>query len=103
MPAEDLFREALAKDKDIVFTGHSLGGAVATLATLRLLSSLPPHLQRRVHCVGFAVPPVGNHALASLCRACGWTRCVAHYLLPEDPIPHVLQYTPFQVRAIACA
>jgi len=42
----------------IIFCGHSLGGAVASICTILLLSSLPPHLRKpeTVSCVSFGSP-----------------------------------------------
>lgn len=51
--------------------GHSLGGAVATLCTVRLLDALPADLHPTVSCIGFAVPPVGNAQLVALSVAYG--------------------------------
>ena len=105
VPGEMLLARANESKKDLVLTGHSLGGAVATLVTLRLLAQAPSWLsvsehsvQNRIHCVGFATPPVGNDALAALLAATGWSDRITNYLLPEDPIPHLLQHTPFRSK-----
>jgi pimeloyl-ACP methyl ester carboxylesterase len=50
--------------KRIVFTGHSLGAAVAAVFALHVLVSIPGEIRKRVHCVGFAQPLVGDHRLA---------------------------------------
>lgn len=63
-------------------TGHSLGGAVATLCTIRLLQHLPRSQQDNVTCIGFATPPVGNAALAELVRKAGWDRRIQNIMLP---------------------
>lgn len=62
--------------------GHSLGGAVAMLCTIRLLQHLPRSQQDNVKCIGFATPPVGNGALAELVRQAGWDRCIQNIMLP---------------------
>ena len=73
-----------AKGKRLVFTGHSLGGGIACLAAIRLLSMLPPPLHGSVSAIGFATPPLGNQALAEAVRARGWDSQILSYTLPED-------------------
>ena len=63
-------------------TGHSLGGAVATLALLRLLEQLPPGARPAAKCVNFACPAIGNAALAELVRQRGWEACFSNFLVP---------------------
>ena len=64
------------------FAGHSLGGAVATLCAIRLLSQLPARLHHMVAAVGFATPPVGNSALAEEVAAASWADRIVNYTLP---------------------
>ena len=63
-------------------TGHSLGGAVATLAMLRLLAQLPPGVAPAAKCVNFACPAIGNAALAERVQARGWEACFTTFLVP---------------------
>lgn len=64
--------------------GHSLGGAVATLCTLRVLQQAsdagepPPP----VKCVTFGSPAIGNPALAAAVTKRGWTDCFQNVTLP---------------------
>jgi alpha-beta hydrolase superfamily lysophospholipase len=76
--------------KRIVFTGHSLGGALATLVTLRVLIDDLETFRDRVKCVTFGAPMVGNSALASLVRQCGWTTKFQHLICKSDVIPRLL-------------
>jgi len=69
---------------------HSLGGAVAQLCTIKLLQRLPPSQHHTVACFGFATPALGNHALVSMVEEKGWDGRIRNYLVPEDPIPHLL-------------
>lgn len=63
---------------------------MATLCAVRLLDALPPALHPTLTCVGFAVPPVGNAALAAAAQAQGWQHRITNYLLPEDWVPGLL-------------
>lgn len=63
---------------------------MATLCAVRLLDALPPALHPTLSCVGFAVPPVGNAALAAAAQEQGWQRRITNYLLPEDWVPGLL-------------
>jgi hypothetical protein len=62
--------------------GHSLGGAVAVLTTLRLLRQLPPGAGADVRCVSFATPAIGNARLQAYVREQGWERHFANLLVP---------------------
>lgn len=66
--------------------GHSLGGAVATLAAIRLLSTLPRHLHSTLSVVGFATPPVGNAALAMAVSEAGWDERIVNYAMPGEAL-----------------
>lgn len=67
--------------------GHSLGGAVAKLCTLRLLRRLPPAAAAagRVRCCTFGAPALGNAALAALVAARRWDRLFYSLTLPGAP------------------
>ena len=64
--------------------GHSLGGAVAKLCTLRLLYQLDSReaAQGHVKCVAFAAPALGNAALAALVAQQGWSHAFYNLTLP---------------------
>lgn len=62
--------------------GHSLGGSVAQLCTLRLLSQLPEEAKPSVRCITFACPAVGNPALSSFVQERGWDSCFQNLLIP---------------------
>ena len=89
LPLAWLAEAARARGRGLVLCGHSLGGAVAALATALLLveSRGPPPA---VCCVAFAAPPVGNSAFARHIEASGWINRFQTFLLPEDFVPRSL-------------
>ena len=102
IPGESFLLHSLRNNTRLVFCGHSLGGAVAALVTLRLLcivsSSLLQNNKNRtkqtdddvLHCICFGTPSIGNKALSEFIQRQGWQRYFTFYLLPEDPVPGLL-------------
>lgn len=93
VPVLPLYAHARRQGKRLVLCGHSLGGGVAALAGVRLLSALsadgtgPPP---QVRCITFAQPPVGNAALAREVRDRGWDERFLSFALPDDVVPRLL-------------
>lgn len=107
IPAVELYRLAKKKDRRLVLCGHSLGGAVAVLATLAILkvlgqlslsssSSSKKRKQVEVKCITFSQPPVGNAALRDYVHEKGWHGHFRTYCIPEDLIPRILSPAYFQ-------
>jgi hypothetical protein len=90
VPAEQLWRLATARGQRLVFTGHSMGGAIAHLCTLRLLSQLPEDLHHTVRSIGFATPLLGEAAVAEAITQKGWHKALKNYLVPEDWVPNAM-------------
>uniref|UniRef100_A0A0E0NEY4 Fungal lipase-type domain-containing protein n=1 Tax=Oryza rufipogon TaxID=4529 RepID=A0A0E0NEY4_ORYRU len=96
IPALELYKLAQKKNRKLVLCGHSLGGAVAALATLAILRVLassspskePDRLQ--VKCITFSQPPVGNAALRDYVHRRGWQDYFKSYCIPEDLVPRIL-------------
>ena len=67
-----------------------MGGAVAALVMLRLLSSLH-HVPSpdQVRCVTFGMPALGSPALGNYIDSQGWGKFFTSYALPDDPIPRM--------------
>eukprot|EP00796_Vickermania_ingenoplastis_P004327 gene4327-3141_t len=75
----------------IVFCGHSLGGAIAFLLTLKLLEAyesdgmvtgpLP------ISCVTFGAPIVGSRELYECVQERGWSKCFQNVVHYGDPVP----------------
>ncbi|TQD77042.1 hypothetical protein C1H46_037434 [Malus baccata] len=97
IPALELYRLAQKKNRNLVLCGHSLGGAVAVLATLSILrvvaassSSLKENGNVEVKCIAFSQPPVGNAALRDYVSREGWQHYFKSYCIPEDLVPRIL-------------
>ncbi|XP_022758773.1 uncharacterized protein LOC111305465 isoform X5 [Durio zibethinus] len=95
IPALELYRLAQKKKRKLVLCGHSLGGAVAALATLAILrviavsSSSKETEKVQVKCITFSQPPVGNAALRDYVNIKGWQHYFKSYCIPEDLVPHM--------------
>ncbi|KAL0042211.1 hypothetical protein WJX77_006257 [Trebouxia sp. C0004] len=87
IPVEALYAHAKRQGRRLVLCGHSLGGAVALLCTLRLLQGLPKG-DPSLYCICFGTPAIGNAALAALVAEYGWESHILNFILPEDIIPH---------------
>lgn len=95
IPALELYRLAQKKKRTLVLCGHSLGGAVAVLATLAILrviasSPLKGSEKVKVKCITFSQPPVGNAALRDYVNGKGWQHYFKTYCIPEDLVPRIL-------------
>ena len=72
--------------------GHSLGGAVAQLCTLRLLHTLhpAPPPATALRCIVFGSPAIGNAALADHVHRLGWEAHFRSIVLPGGGLPLLL-------------
>ena len=68
--------------KHVVFSGHSLGGALATLAAVQFAKQYPDIV---VSCVTFGSPRVGNGSFAQMFNKC----CAGsfRFVNEDDPVP----------------
>ncbi|GFQ00133.1 hypothetical protein PHJA_002157300 [Phtheirospermum japonicum] len=94
IPALELYRLAQTKRRKLVLCGHSLGGAVAVLATLAILRVIAVASKEtdrvQVKCITFSQPPVGNAALRDYVNGKGWQHHFKTYCIPEDLVPRIL-------------
>ena len=66
----------------MVFTGQSMGGAIASLATLWMLDKqLQPCKPKSIFSITFGFPLVGDEILASAVRCKGWADQFYHVVL----------------------
>ena len=87
-----LIAKWLGEGKDVVMTGHSLGGATAIVNTLRILDEqvLDADLHGHLACVTFASPLVGDKQLQKNVNKQGYTKHFFTYVYETDIVPRVL-------------
>eukprot|EP01024_Parvocaulis_polyphysoides_P054764 TRINITY_DN5546_c1_g1_i3.p1 TRINITY_DN5546_c1_g1~~TRINITY_DN5546_c1_g1_i3.p1 ORF type:complete len:1186 (-),score=131.74 TRINITY_DN5546_c1_g1_i3:362-3919(-) len=87
-----LFKGLILQGYHLVFTGHSLGGAIAILTTQKLLmKDLDVVLIDKIRCITFGSPQISYQNLGQLFKL---NKIIFKYELPEDPVPQLL--TAFQ-------
>eukprot|EP00808_Paulinella_micropora_P014961 g25664.t1 len=74
----------------LLVTGHSLGGSLATIYTLRLFEHLGENAKRKVKCITFGHALVGNEQLVNYVKQHNYTDCFHHVVHPRDPTPACL-------------
>lgn len=83
---------AVAEEKRIVFTGHSSGGSIATLAAIWFLETCTRRgsvNQAHPFCVTFGAPLVGDNTFNHAVRREGWSQCILNFVVPVDIIPRI--------------
>ncbi|XP_059656305.1 lipase-like PAD4 [Cornus florida] len=83
--------EIMNNNKSVVFTGHSIGGALASLSALWLLSNLqsfPSPLS--VLCITFGLPLLGNKSLSRAILQERWGGNFCHVIAKHDIVPRLL-------------
>ena len=82
----------LKDGKQVVLTGHSLGGASAIVNTLRLFEeeTLDASYRDALACITFASPLVGDKALQSHVHKHGYSRHFFTYVYETDIVPRIL-------------
>ncbi|KAJ8753485.1 hypothetical protein K2173_022726 [Erythroxylum novogranatense] len=84
--------EAAVRDgKQVVFTGHSLGGPIAILATIWFLEmyqrSSPPRAEPI--CLTFGSPLVGDKIMNHALMRENWSRYFIHFVMRYDIVPRI--------------
>ncbi|KAL2504695.1 Lipase-like PAD4 [Abeliophyllum distichum] len=87
----DKMSELVNESKSLVFTGHSVGGAIASLSALWLLSSLPKtSISTAVFCITFGSPMLGNESLSRAILHERWGGNFYHVVGQHDIVPRLL-------------
>ncbi|CCD12505.1 unnamed protein product [Trypanosoma congolense IL3000] len=85
-----IVEDALKHGYRLVLSGHSLGGAVAALVTLRLLHTNPDLPEHKLKCFTFGAPLVGDDQLTKLVKEFGLSTRFQHVVHLCDIIPQLL-------------
>eukprot|EP01035_Chromulina_nebulosa_P023548 gene23548-30535_t len=94
IPTAYLLHVLEKENKKVVICGHSLGGAVATIVTVRLLQQLVfkaqmTELAKCITCVTFAAPLVMTGLAAENIHSVHNDRFI-HFIHPRDVVPKIL-------------
>lgn len=94
----DYFRRLLVRGERIVFTGHSLGGAVASLLALRLLEATGKWCHEQIQCYTFGCPFFADSELARYINK-NYKHHFVHIVSRNDIVPKLmpLAYTLYSV------
>ena len=77
--------------KNVVYTGHSLGGGLATIALMNYSHKYP---QLKHMCVTFGAPRVGNSKFKKMFNErCCFTKRYVNYFDPVPSLPFSLRYS----------
>lgn len=81
----------MKKNKEIIFTGKSIGGSIAQLATIWYLENyvkkenkIPPH------CLTFGCPLIGNHIFSHALKREKWSGYFINVVMKYDIVPRIL-------------
>jgi len=87
------------RGKTVVFTGHSMGGAIASLATLCMLDKqLQPGKPKSIFCITFGFPLIGDEVVARAVRRKRWADQFCHVVLGRDAFSRILLAPCISVR-----
>ncbi|XP_059077749.1 lipase-like PAD4 [Cryptomeria japonica] len=81
------------KEQTIIFVGHSIGGAIATLATIWVLEKRLRQISPI--CITFGSPLVGDTVLIQSIDCQGWSGNFCHVVSKNDIVPRML-LAPFE-------
>ncbi|RDX64078.1 Protein EDS1L, partial [Mucuna pruriens] len=93
-PFKSEVNKAMVDGKQVVFTGHSSGAAIAILATFWALEEYLNPTKTDNHkppfCVTFGSPLIGNHIFSHASRRENWCQYFIHFVLRYDIVPRIL-------------
>lgn len=92
--------EIMNTSKSIVITGHSVGGAIASLLALWLLSH--PQNVCSLICITFGSPMLGNESFSQTILQERWAGHFSHVVSQHDIVPRLL-FAPSPTPLIALA
>ncbi|XP_065648208.1 uncharacterized protein LOC101241641 isoform X3 [Hydra vulgaris] len=99
-PLQKVLNDECFAGKNIVFCGHSMGGAVATIVAIFAIveeekkrkATGKSDENRQIACFTFGAPLVGDLELKQFCDKTGISKYLYHSVNFMDPIPRLLSY-----------
>lgn len=85
----DFFKDKALCGYRLIFTGHSLGAAVASLVSLCVLRALPSKYHKKIMCIGFGSPAIGCSAFAKDANE-NFMKNFHFYINENDPVVDLL-------------
>ncbi|XP_073294890.1 lipase-like PAD4 [Primulina huaijiensis] len=83
--------EIVNECKSVVFTGHSLGGPIASLSALWLLSNIQTNSSSiTVFCITYGSPMLGNEPFSQVILQERWAGNFCHVVARHDLLPRLL-------------
>ncbi|KAK6123445.1 hypothetical protein DH2020_042810 [Rehmannia glutinosa] len=84
--------KAMSDRKQIIFTGHSSGGAIAILAAIWFFEKYIRfnHYNTSPFCLTFGSPLVGNHIFSHALRRENWAHYFIHFIMRRDIVPRIM-------------
>lgn len=95
-------QEYLRDGARVVFSGHSTGGAAATLLAAKLLLEEGPSAHAHVLCVTFGAPLVVDPGLSTQLNLAGVGRCFHHFIHRSDAMPRLTLWHLFIGHLYPC-
>lgn len=93
IPIEELYRHFVCTGgKRLILCGHSLGGALAVLCTMRMLQILDHNSRDLIRCFTFGSPGVGDEGVKRYVQGRGWGREIINIVVDDDPIAYLTGY-----------
>ncbi|KAI9154486.1 hypothetical protein LWI28_026948 [Acer negundo] len=85
-----ILKNQISNSVPLIVTGHSVGGSVASLFTLWLLESMNKADAKRVLCITFGAPLIGDKGLQqAISRNSKWNSCFLHVAANQDLVPRL--------------
>lgn len=90
VPVEELLMDMQRQRHRVILCGHSLGGAVASLAATRLLSMVAEQ-RHDVLCITFGAPSFADAGFSEQVRRRGEEQAFLHFVTRQDIVPVALR------------
>lgn len=91
LPLKHLMHCANKEDcKTIILCGHSLGGAVSSIAAIELMLTFRTEFNIQIYNITFGAPLFANHTVMRFCKDQGFDLNMLHFVGHQDIVPGIL-------------